>query len=313
MRWHELARRPALLEVERAVDEGSRLLREGRGKMDTVIAKGDRDFATALDVEAERLIRSSLQRLAPDIAFLGEEHGGPTPASQPIWVLDPIDGTVNFARGSPLCAISLALVELGLPRMAIVDFPFLGERYLAAEGAGAYLNGAPIRTVERSLANSVVGFTDFSVGHDAPSENAIHLRLMAALAATALRVRVHGSEALDLAWLASGSTPRLCCRTSRGTSAAARCSSARRVAPSSTSTDPSTGSHRPPRSPPRARSSDPCSESSRARSDTTGFPRRAPAVAPDEMARLRWDAASTEQEEAWSSPAFASTSPTTPT
>ncbi|MGZ8647095.1 MAG: inositol monophosphatase family protein [Solirubrobacteraceae bacterium] len=204
MRWHELARGPALLEVERAVDEGSRLLREGRGKMDTVIAKGDRDFATALDVEAERLIRSSLQRLAPDIAFLGEERGGPAPASQPIWVLDPIDGTVNFARGSPLCAISLALVELGLPRMAIVDFPFLGERYLAAEGAGAYLNGAPIRTVERSLENSVVGFTDFSVGHDAPSENPIHLRLMAALAATALRVRVHGSEGLDLAWLASG-------------------------------------------------------------------------------------------------------------
>ena len=204
MRWHELARGPALLEVERAVDEGSRLLREGRGKMDTVIAKGDRDFATALDVEAERLIRSSLQRLAPDIAFLGEERGGPTPALQPIWVLDPIDGTVNFARGSPLCAISLALVDRGLPRMAIVDFPLLGERYLAAEGAGAYLNGAPIHTVERSLANSVVGFTDFSVGHDAPSENPVHLRLMAALAATALRVRVHGSETLDLAWLATG-------------------------------------------------------------------------------------------------------------
>jgi len=204
MRWHELVRGPALLEVERGVDEGSRLLREGRGKMDTVIAKGDRDFATALDVEAERLIRSSLQRLTPDIAFLGEERGGPAPGSQPIWVLDPIDGTVNFARGSPLCAISLALVELGLPRMALVDFPFLGERYLAAEGAGAYLNGVPIHTVERSLANSVVGFTDFSVGHDAPSENPAHLRLMAALAATALRVRVHGSEALDLAWLASG-------------------------------------------------------------------------------------------------------------
>ena len=204
MRWHEFARGPALLEVERAVDKASRLLREGRGKMDTLIAKGDRDFATALDVEAKRLIRSSLHRLAPDIAFLGEESGGPAPGSQAIWVLDPIDGTVNFARGSPLCAISLALVERGLPRMAIVDFPFLGERYLAAEGAGAYLNGAPIHTVERSLANAVVGFTDFSVGHDAPSENPLHLRLMAALAATALRVRVHGSEALDLAWLASG-------------------------------------------------------------------------------------------------------------
>jgi myo-inositol-1(or 4)-monophosphatase len=204
MRWHELARGPALLEVERAVDDASRLLLEGRGKMDTVIAKGDRDFATSLDFEAERMIRARLQQLAPDIPFLGEEDGGPAPASEPIWVLDPVDGTVNFARGSPLCAISLALVEDARPRLAIVDFPFLGERYLAAEGAGAYLNDSAIHTIERPLADAVVGFTDFSVGQDAPTENSLHLRLMAALAVTALRVRVHGSEALELAWLAAG-------------------------------------------------------------------------------------------------------------
>jgi myo-inositol-1(or 4)-monophosphatase len=204
MRWKQLSRGPSLLHVERAVDAGARLLLEGRGKLDTLIAKGDRDFATALDVEAERVIRTRLRPLAPDIPFLGEEQGGPAPETDPIWVLDPIDGTVNFARGSPLCAISLALVEGGLPRLAIVDFPFLGERYLAAEGAGAYLNGARIQIVERPLANSVVGFTDFSVGHDAPTENPVHLRLMAALADTALRVRVHGSEALELAWLAAG-------------------------------------------------------------------------------------------------------------
>ena len=204
MRWHELSRGPALLEVERAIDDASRLLLEGQGKMDTVIAKGDRDFATSLDFEAERMIRARLQQLAPDIPFLGEEDGGPAPASEPIWVLDPVDGTVNFARGSPLCAISLALVEDARPRLAIVDFPFLGERYLAAEGAGAYLNGSAIHTIERPLADAVVGFTDFSVGHDAPTENTLHLRLMAALAITALRVRVHGSEALELAWLAAG-------------------------------------------------------------------------------------------------------------
>jgi myo-inositol-1(or 4)-monophosphatase len=204
MSWRALARGPALLTIERAVDDASRLLLEGRSKMDTVIAKGDRDFATALDLEAERLIRTRLERLSADIPFLGEEWGGPAPSSGPIWILDPIDGTVNFARGSPLCAISLALVEGGRPRLAIVDFPFLAERYVAAEGVGAYLNGAPIETIERPLADAVIGFTDFSVGHDAPTENSVHLRLMAALAVTALRVRVHGSEALELAWLAAG-------------------------------------------------------------------------------------------------------------
>ena len=204
MRWQELVRAPALLEVERAIAAASVLLVEGRGKLDTVIAKGDRDFATSLDIEAERQVRTRLYALAPDIGFLGEEQGGPAPGDEPMWVLDPIDGTVNFARGSPLCAISLALVEQGRPRLAVVEFPFLAERYLAAEGSGAYLNGTRITTVERPLAEAVIGFTDYSVGHDAPSENPIHLRLMAALATRALRVRVHGSEALELAWLAAG-------------------------------------------------------------------------------------------------------------
>lgn len=203
-RYRELVRGRALLDVERAVDEGSRLLLRGRTHMGAIIAKGDRDFATAVDVEIERAMRGVLRELAPDIPFLGEEGGGPGPGDGPLWVLDPIDGTVNYARGSPLCGISLALVEQGRPRLAVVDLPLLGERYVAVEGGGAFLNGRPIGVAARPIEDAVIGFTDFSVGHDAPTENELHLRLMAALARRALRVRVHGSEALDLAWLACG-------------------------------------------------------------------------------------------------------------
>jgi myo-inositol-1(or 4)-monophosphatase len=202
--YQALTRGTALLDVEHAVDEGSRLLVRGRGHLGTLVAKGDRDFATAVDIEVEQAIRQVLDRLAPDIPFLGEETGGPLPGPGPIWVLDPIDGTVNFARDSPLCGISLALVEAGRPRLAVVDLPFLGERYVAAEGAGAFLNGQALAVADRPLHEALIGFTDFSVGHDAPTENHLHLRLMAALARNALRVRVHGSEALDLAWTASG-------------------------------------------------------------------------------------------------------------
>lgn len=199
-----LARTTALLDVERAVDEGARLLIRGRGHLGTLVAKGDRDFATAVNTEVEEAIRRVLAGIAPDIPFLGEETGGPSPGVGAIWVLDPIDGTVNFARDSPLCGISLALVEGGRPRLAVVDLPLLGERYVAAEGAGAFLNGRSLTVARRPLRDALIGFTDFSVGCDAPTENPLHLRLMAALARSALRVRVHGSEALDLAWTASG-------------------------------------------------------------------------------------------------------------
>ncbi len=194
----------ALLVAERAVDEGARRLVRGRGHLGTLVAKGDRDFATAIDVEVEQAIRRVLAEAAPGIPFLGEETGGPSADSGPIWVLDPIDGTVNFARDSPLCGISLALVIGGLPRLAVVDLPLLGERYVAAEGVGAFLNGQPLAVASRPLRDAVIGFADFSVGRDAPVENPLHVRLMATLARTCLRVRVLGSEALDLAWTANG-------------------------------------------------------------------------------------------------------------
>jgi len=194
-----------MLEIERAVDVGSQILRQGRSHVGALVAKGDRDFATAVDFQVETAVKTALREIAPEIPFLGEEYGGEAIDSRAIWVLDPIDGTVNFARGSPLCGISLALVEERRPRVAVVDFPFLGERYLAVEGAGAFLNGRPVSCTQGdALSQAVVGLSDFSVGRDSPTENPAHLALLAALSRRALRVRLHGSEALDLAWTAAG-------------------------------------------------------------------------------------------------------------
>lgn len=200
-----LGRNASLLAVERAVDDGSRILRQGRSHVGALIAKGDRDFATAVDIQVEDAIKAALRELTPEVPFLGEEHSGAEIGTGAIWVLDPIDGTVNFARGSPLCGISLAFLNEGRPQLAILDFPFMAERYIAIEGAGAFLNGHPIHCAAvRSLSEAVIGLSDFSVGHDAPTENPLHLALVRRLAAAALRVRLHGSEALDLAWTAAG-------------------------------------------------------------------------------------------------------------
>ena len=194
-----------LIAAEQAVDVGSGILRRGRAHFGALVAKGDRDFATGVDLQIEAAIRTSLETATPDIPFLGEESGGAEPSAAPRWVLDPIDGTINFAKGSPLCAISLSLVVSGQPVLGIVDAPLLGERFIARDGAGAYLNGAPLRIAGvNGLHEAMVGLADFKVGVGSEEENRIHLGLLARLAHRCLRVRMHGSAALDLAWLAAG-------------------------------------------------------------------------------------------------------------
>jgi myo-inositol-1(or 4)-monophosphatase len=194
-----------LLVAEHAVDCGAAILRRGRSHIGALMPKGDRDFATDMDLEIETAIRAALVEAAPGVPFLGEEQGGAELDGPAVWVLDPIDGTINFARGSQLCTISLSLVVAGQPVLGIVDAPLLDERFVAREGGGAFLNGRRI-AVSRvgELREAIVGVADFKVGVGSEEENRVHLALLAGLAHECLRVRMHGSAALDLAWLAAG-------------------------------------------------------------------------------------------------------------
>ncbi len=194
-----------LLVAEQAVDVGARILRQGRDHIGAVVAKGDRDFATSVDLQIERAIKNSLAQTAPGIPFLGEEGGGVVDQIRAHWVLDPIDGTINFARQSPLCTISLSLVEAGQPVLGVVDAPLLGERFIARRGGGAYVNGKPIAvSTVGVLREAIVAVSDFKVGKGSEEENRLHLALIARLARRCLRGRMLGSAALDLAWLAAG-------------------------------------------------------------------------------------------------------------
>jgi myo-inositol-1(or 4)-monophosphatase len=194
-----------LLAAERAIDLGAELVRRGRSHYGAMIDKGDRDYATAVDVEIERAIREVLRDVDAEIAFLGEEEGLSPAEVDAIWVLDPIDGTINFSKASPLCAISLALIEGGRPTLAIVDLPLLGERYVAREGLGAVMNGRHIGvSAVDGLGEAMVAFSDFAVGAQSASENALHLEILRLLALKSLRTRLHGSASLDLAWLSAG-------------------------------------------------------------------------------------------------------------
>lgn len=172
-----------------------------------VMAKGDRDMATEADFEIERRVRAFLAEATPEFGFLGEEEGpsGLSGADRPFWVLDPIDGTANFTHGLPLYAISLGLVDGQESAVAVVDVPALNERFEATKGGGARLNGSLIRASQTSrLSDAVVAIGDYAVGANAAERNRPRLALTAMLAEKVQRVRMLGSAAIDLTWVACG-------------------------------------------------------------------------------------------------------------
>ena len=90
-----------LLAAEHAIDIGARIFRQGRAHIGALIAKGDRDYATSVDLQIESAIKTLLSDATPRIPFLGEEAAADGHLCDTQWVLDPIDGTINFARKSP--------------------------------------------------------------------------------------------------------------------------------------------------------------------------------------------------------------------
>lgn len=171
-------------------------------------SKGDRDFALEVDHAVETEIRALLARLTPTIPMLGEEKQWDT-FEQPIpdlfWVVDPIDGTVNYSRQIPLFGITIALIYRNKPIVAGIAFPALGDRHTAIKGQGAWLNGQKIHVSKtQNIRDAIIGIGDFSVGENAPQKNAITHALMQHYAGQCLRIRMLGTAALQLAWLATG-------------------------------------------------------------------------------------------------------------
>src|SRR5271155_2864686 len=108
--------------------------------------KGPQDFLTEVDGEVERLIAGRLHKLFPGDCFIGEEgEGRIAKGDAPTWVVDPIDGTANFARAIPHFCVSIALVHEGRAEIGVIFDPMLNELSAARRGGGAHLNAAPIR------------------------------------------------------------------------------------------------------------------------------------------------------------------------
>jgi histidinol-phosphatase len=129
--------------------------------------KDDLTPVTEADTSIEAMVRLAVERSFPGDAVLGEEEGLAGSGDR-VWILDPIDGTKNFAGGVPIWGTLLALAVEGRPVVGVVSMPALGERYAAAAGSGATLNGDAIRvssvgSMERAMLVST-GFKDWLTG-----------------------------------------------------------------------------------------------------------------------------------------------------
>ena len=169
-----------------------------------VRCKGDRDIVTNVDLAVEKLIRDRLSGWHPDVGFVGEEQGA-SGNENTYWVLDPVDGTINFSHGSPLAAIALALVHDSRPVLGITALPLLGHRYWAVTGQGAYRDGDPITVSTTSdLDKALIAMCDYGSGPDANVRDQLCRELDQRLTAEAQGVRRLGTTALELVWVADG-------------------------------------------------------------------------------------------------------------
>lgn len=188
-----------------AVDLARQVLAETT--VNAVRSKHDRDLVSNVDLTIEREVRDVLGRQTPSVGFVGEEEGSDGAVVDTTWILDPIDGTSNFLHGIPLYGISLALVEERQPVLGVIALPALNSVYYGASGSGAFKDGRPIHVRDTSrLTESIVSIGDYAVGDGADERNTPRLALTAKLARSAERVRMFGSAAVDMAWLAEGRT-----------------------------------------------------------------------------------------------------------
>jgi myo-inositol-1(or 4)-monophosphatase len=163
--------------------------------------KGPHDYLTEVDGETEAFIAERLARVFPTDGFIGEEsHARPAGVGGAVWVVDPIDGTANFARGVPHFCVSIACVADGRVEVGVIYNPMLDELFAARRGGGARLNGAAMSpSSATSLANCAV-----EVGWNSRAGFAQYVGLLQRVASTGASPSRTGSGALAIAYVAAG-------------------------------------------------------------------------------------------------------------
>lgn len=171
--------------------------------------KARADLVTEADVAAQRAIQDHLKRHFPGHGFVGEEDSvgksieetRPPANAPPTWVVDPLDGTVNYVHDLPAYCVSIGLYWQGKPQVGVIFDPRMNELFTAATGLGAFLNGAPIRVSACASLGEALLSTGFPANLDAQMRNLV---VWKRLSGCTHGLRRTGSTALNLAYVAAG-------------------------------------------------------------------------------------------------------------
>jgi len=177
------------------------LLRHHFGRPQQVEHKGEIDLVTALDRQAEATIVERIRAVFPDHAVLAEEDTWGDARGEHRWVIDPLDGTTNYAHGYPVFCVSVAYEHAGHVVLGVVYDPLREELFLGEAGGGASLNGRPLRVSATANLRESLLITGF------PYDRAQFphvVRLLGALLDRSQGVRRSGAAALDLCYVAAG-------------------------------------------------------------------------------------------------------------
>ena len=160
------------------------------------------DLVTEADHASERAIFKVIQENHPAHFILSEETGAIPSSSNIKWIIDPIDGTINFANGIPICCVSIGVEENGEMLMGAVYNPFMNELFFAEKGKGSFLNDQPIKVSDKDNLLTSCLVTGFPYQYlDTPNGP---LQIFEKLIRKSIPVRRLGSAALDLCWTAAG-------------------------------------------------------------------------------------------------------------
>jgi myo-inositol-1(or 4)-monophosphatase len=188
----------------KAVEAGAEQLKKYFNNPDLKITnkEGINNPVTEADHAAEKAIIDIIQTAFPDHFILSEETGEIITSSEYKWIIDPIDGTINFANGIPICCVSIGVEKNGEMIMGAVYAPMLNELYFAEKGKGATLNGNKISVGNKATVLSSCLVTGFPYTYlDTPNGP---LQIFEKLIRKGVPVRRLGSAAIDLCWVAAG-------------------------------------------------------------------------------------------------------------
>jgi myo-inositol-1(or 4)-monophosphatase len=164
--------------------------------------EGVNNLVTEVDHASEKLIMDIIQKEFPDHFILSEEVGEIKMDSAYKWIIDPIDGTVNYANGIPICCVSIGIEYEGKMIMGAVYNPFMQEFFFAEKAAGAFLNDQPIRVSSKEQVLESCLVTGFPYTYlESPNGP---LEVFGRLIRKGIPVRRLGSAAIDLCWVAAG-------------------------------------------------------------------------------------------------------------